>query len=281
MSGAMVQVRQQFTEVSNMLTREHERLALVAPSGFSPTRLTRIALNALARNPRLLECKPQSIVHAVTLSAELGLELGGALGEAYLVPFKEKGVTKAQMIPGYRGLIKLAVQHPDVASMRADLVRAGDVFAYQLGTDPRIDHTPGQGTIEARGEVTHAYAVAFMKHGPPQFSVMDRSELDPLYAEAKKKSGAMWWAAPWNKHTDEMRRKSPIRRLCKTMDLSTLLRRALEHEDSLHATTAPIEASRGDALKDKLRGEAAAPPEAVEAEFESLEDLIQEPEGGQ
>lgn len=280
-STALVANRVAFKSISSLLEKQLPSIALVCPAGMSPKRLTRITLNALARNPYLLRCDPKSIIQAVTQSAELGLELGGVLGESYIVPFwdKKAGVQKATFIVGYRGMIKLALQSPSIVSMRAELVRTCDVFDYQLGTDPKIVHKPGVGNIEERGNVIAAYAIAFGREGPPQFSVMDDAELRKLYEDAKKKSGPHWWANPWNTNTGEMQRKSPIRRLSKTTDLSTALRKALEHEESVFEArpAAPPENERGEALKERLQPP-IKPPDAVDAEFEPLDDFIQDPE---
>ena len=81
-------------------------------------------------------------------AGELGLEVGGLLGEAYLVPFNNKvkhGNTErwekqAQCIPGYKGLIKLARQSGEIESVSARL-HGVDKFSVDLGTD-EIHHMP-------------------------------------------------------------------------------------------------------------------------------------------
>lgn len=71
-------------------------------------------------------------------SAQLGLEPGSALGQAYLVPYGNQ----CQLILGYRGMIDLARRSGQVLSLSAFAVHEGDEFSYQLGLHPDIHHVP-------------------------------------------------------------------------------------------------------------------------------------------
>ena len=62
------------------------------PSVMTPERFTRIALSALNNTPQLQQCTPMSFIAALLNSAQLGLEPNTPLGQAYLIPYKNKGV---------------------------------------------------------------------------------------------------------------------------------------------------------------------------------------------
>lgn len=239
MTTALATMRDRYTHLANSLESQRTKLAQVIPpamAGLTPSRCMAVVLDACSRTPKLLECDPKTLVRATLQSAEMGLELGSPLGEAYLVPFwsSRRSVSEAQCIPGYRGLIKLMSLDPAVSYVAAELVRQSDSFDYALGTSPHITHKPGSGDIRNRGDVTHAYAVIHYRHGGvPAFTVMDRAELDVLEVEGKKKD--KYKSGPWWHHTDEMRRKCPIRRLAKTARVSlhdpSLLSRAIEADE--------------------------------------------------
>jgi recombination protein RecT len=239
MTTALATLGDRYKALSSLLEQQRTALAQVIPpamAGMTPSRAIRVVLDACSRDPKLLECSPRSIVRAVVQAAEVGLELGSPLGEAYLVPFwsSKKQSSEATFVPGYKGLIKLMCLDPNVSHVSAELVRAGDVFDHELGLTPKLVHRPGPGSDRNRGEVTHAYAVIHYRHGGvPAFTVMDRESLDALEKDGKNKD--KYKRGPWWQHTDEMRRKCPIRRLAKTARVSlhdpALLSRAIEADE--------------------------------------------------
>lgn len=239
MTNALATLGDRYKALSSLLEQQRTALAQVIPpamAGMTPSRAIRVTLDAISRNPKLLDCTQRSLVRAVVQSAEVGLELGSPLGEAYIVPYwnNKRRCHEATFIPGYKGLIKLMCLDPNVSHVSAELVRERDDFDYELGLTPKLMHRPGSGSERNRGEVTHAYAVIHYRHGGvPAFTVMDRELLDTLEKDGKAKD--KYQTGPWFKHTDEMRRKCPIRRLAKTARVSlhdpALLSRAIEADE--------------------------------------------------
>ena len=66
------------------------------PSVMTPERFTRIVLSALSSNPQLQQTTPQSFLGAMMTAAQLGVEPNTPLGQAYLLPYKNKGVLECQ-----------------------------------------------------------------------------------------------------------------------------------------------------------------------------------------
>lgn len=73
-----------------------KEIAKALPSVITPERFTRITLSALSSNPDLQQCTPQSFLGAMMTSAQLGLEPNTPLGQAYLLPYRNKGVLECQ-----------------------------------------------------------------------------------------------------------------------------------------------------------------------------------------
>ncbi|MFR1027701.1 MAG: recombinase RecT [Parasutterella sp.] len=140
--------------------------ALAVPKHLSADRMARIAATELRKTPDLLDTTPASFMGAVMQSAQLGLEPGSALGQAYLVPFNKKDqktgkwYKECQLILGYRGMIDLARRSGQVLSLSAFAVHEGDDFSYQLGLHPDIHHVPSCDAGRIKKPIIFVYAVA-------------------------------------------------------------------------------------------------------------------------
>lgn len=66
------------------------------PSVLTPERFTRMVLSAISSTPKLAETTPQSFLGAMMTAAQLGVEPNTPLGQAYLLPYKNKGVLECQ-----------------------------------------------------------------------------------------------------------------------------------------------------------------------------------------
>lgn len=172
-------------------------------------RMVRALLTECEKNPQLLDCTPLSLFGAVLQVAQLGLELGGPTGQAYLIPFKKT----AQLVIGYKGFVTLAHRSGQVQRITPRTVREGDVFDIQFGTEQRIVHKPA---MEQAGEAVGYYAVVELANGGVDFEYMTRVQVEQHRARfALSKSGG-----PWTAHFDEMAMKTCIRKLAKRLPLS-------------------------------------------------------------
>jgi phage RecT family recombinase len=181
-----------------------------------------------ARQPGLAQCHPISFATALINCCSLGLEPNTSLGEAYLVPFKNKGQYECTLIIGYRGYIELAYRSGQVDWLYATCVYKADHFRYRLGSQPFIDHEPDLAAID-RGPIICAYAMCKMKDcAEPIFRVVGKAELDG--ARAQSQTGR-FGRGPWLDHYDEMCCKTAIRRLWKFLPLSSEDQRLRRLED--------------------------------------------------
>lgn len=76
------------------------------------TRFIASISSAVATNPQLQECEPNTIVAGALVGEALNLSPSTALGEYYLVPYKntKKGTMDAQFQLGYKGYLHLAIR---------------------------------------------------------------------------------------------------------------------------------------------------------------------------
>lgn len=186
-----------------------KQLALAVPKHLSADRMARIAATEVRKNKALLNTEPTSFLGSVMQAAQLGLEPGSALGQAYLVPYGNQ----CQLIIGYKGMIDLARRSGQVLSLNAYAVREGDDFNFQLGLKPDIHHVPSLEADRIKKPITYVYAVATLKGGGYQFEVMSRAEIEAVKAKAKSKN-------VWNSYPEEMAKKTVIRRLFKYLPVS-------------------------------------------------------------
>jgi recombination protein RecT len=215
--------------VGDMLEKLKPRMAGGLPKHLTAERLIRVAQTAMSRNPRLLECTQESLIYAIMEAGQLGLEPGGVMGHAYLVPYKNKGVYEAQFMPGYRGLVDLVLRGGDVGSIEARVVRSGDTFDYVYGLKAKLDHVPG-GDNE-KGSITHVYAIARFKDGrDPQFEVMTVSAVERIRERSRARTDG-----PWVTDYEWMAKKTVIKQLCKLLRLSPEAENALAIDNSVEA----------------------------------------------
>lgn len=228
------------TTIAGLLTdpKIKSQMALAMPKHMTADRLARIALTEVRRVPKLAQCDQTSFLGAIMQCAQLGLEPGGALGHAYLLPFdkrKKEGNqwktvgTEVQLIVGYRGMIDLARRSGQIISIEARVVHAKDFFEVELGLDSRLVHRPAWGEAN-RGDATFAYAVAKLKDGGLQFEVMSKVEIEAIRARSKAKD-----SGPWVTDWEEMAKKTVIRRLFKYLPVSIEIQRAVGLDEQAEA----------------------------------------------
>lgn len=180
----------------------------IEPSaGFDAEMLIRLGCHAVRVSKELRECSFESIYMALIVSARLGLEPWGPLGEAHLVAFR----SQATLLPGYKGLIKLAMESGAITSARSQVVFAGDTFELDLGDRERgLVHKVGVGD---RGEPIGAYAIFQVDGAPNEYEWMPWSDVTQIQNASRARNG------PWSVWPNEMARKAVLKRGLKQFPL--------------------------------------------------------------
>lgn len=209
------------------LVRLAPEITATLPNGMSRDRFQVVVLQALSRNPDLLDCEASSVILAVLEAAQLGLEPTGSLSRAWLIPFKEKDAPrpKATLMIGVRGYEDLARRSGEIADVWSRVVYDGDDFEVVYGSEDRITHIPKLETIDPT-KITHVYAVAKFRDGRVRFEIMTKADIDRIRARARGSN-----FGPWVTDYAEMGRKTVVRRLIKTLPLTVEAIAAVERDE--------------------------------------------------
>jgi recombination protein RecT len=220
------------TALSAFLKAREKTLADYVKNGVSPAAMVRLACFEMSRNEALAKCSPASFYASLIACAQLGLEPSGIRGEAYLVPFKGQ----CTLIPGWRGLIKLALRSKEVKSIYAHVVYEGDEFQVWLGSEPKVVHEPNlRGDA---GDIVAVYAIAHLANGMHDVEVMTLGEIDKIRKASQGANGPAW-----TNHFEEMSRKTVIRRICKRLPLGDDYAKAA-HVDAMAADGKAVQGMR-------------------------------------
>jgi len=201
-------------------------IAKALPTVITPERFTRMTLSALSVNPKLAGCTPKSFLGAMMTAAQLGVEPNTALGQAYLIPFRNKGIMECQFQLGYKGLIDLAYRSGEVSIIQAQVVYERDDFTYSFGLEPVLKHIPA---ASERGEPIYVYAVFRTKDGGCGFEVMSMDAIRS-FAQQYSKSFA---AGPWQTNFEEMAKKTVLKKVLKYAPLKSDFLRGMAQDGTI------------------------------------------------
>lgn len=219
--------------LSDALTKALPHLKEVLPAHMKANAATfrRTALLSTMYNAEILACGIQSVVGAVIQAAQLGLEPSDLTGKCYLIARKERGHDQkvAHLMVGYKGLIQLMRQSGDVQNVYARVVRDGDEFQFEQGTEEFIRHIPKAGN---KGDIQWVYAVAKLARGGHTQEVMSFSDIEHI----RREFGGGGQYGPWKTHWDAMAKKTVIRSLAKILPTSSeALQRAVAVDERTEA----------------------------------------------
>lgn len=277
LKNAIVEKRNEVSPVKAMgdlLKRMHTQIEKALPSVITPERFTRIALTAYSRNEKLQECTAESFLGSMMQAAQLGVEPNTPLGQAYLIPYRNKEVMEVQFQLGYRGMIDLAYRSGEVQNIQAHEVYENDTFEYELGLEPKLRHIPA---LKDRGNVILYYAVFKLTNGGVGFEVMSKEDVE---AFAKKKSKT-YGTGPWQSDFDAMAKKTLVKRLLKFAPLKSDFVRAVTADETIKSG---ISENMADLPDETVTIDAETTKPEENADYEEIPmpgDLYTDPETGE
>lgn len=219
--------------MQSLIQTMQPQIANALPSVLTPERFTRMALSAISTNPALCQCTPKSFLGAMMTAAQLGVEPNTALGQAYLIPYRNHGTLECQFQLGYKGLIDLAYRSGEVSIIQAQTVYEHDLFEYELGLDPKLRHVPATSN---RGKAIAYYAMFKTKDGGFGFEVMSA---DDVREHAQKYSKAYSsGSSPWKSNFDEMAKKTVLKRALKYAPLRSDFVKQVVQDETIKSTLA-------------------------------------------
>lgn len=141
------------------------------PKHLNADRMSRIALTAFRRTPKLAECDPRSVFAAVIQASQLGLE-PDTLGRSYLIPYKvNKKLSsgqwqshyECQFVPGWKGLVDL-MNRSGQGTVYTGVIFKDQDYSFVDGSKRELEITNETGLVDP-SEITHAFAVGHIKGG--------------------------------------------------------------------------------------------------------------------
>ena len=201
------------------------------PSVITPERFTRMVLSAISTNPKLGGCTPGSFLGAMMSAAQLGLEPNTPLGQAYILPYLNKGTLEAQFQIGYKGLIDLAYRSGEVEVIQSHIVYENDEFECEYGIDTKLSHKPA---MSNRGKPVKVYAVFKTKSGGYGFEVMSMDDVREHAAKYSKSYNTSF--SPWKTNFEEMAKKTVLKRVLKYAPLKSDFVKAVVQDETIKST---------------------------------------------
>lgn len=203
-------------------------------------RLLRCLITECSKSADLLACTPLSLFAACIQAGQLGLTIGGPMGEAYVLPFVKggkknaEGIAHAALVVGYKGFKELAFRTNQIRRISADVVRENDEFDFLKGTTEFLRHKPHPDWSKVKGY----YCVVEFANGGTTFHYMNRKQIFDFRDQfAMAKSDSTPWGAvnPENgepRHQfNEMAMKTCFRHLSKWIPQSPELALAAELDE--------------------------------------------------
>lgn len=197
--------------------RMREQFAAALPKHLTAERFVRVAITALSRTPKLLECTHESFFKCLLDLSAMGLEPDGR--RAHLIPYGKE----CTLVLDYKGLVELVRRSGDVVKIHADVVCDQDHFAHSMGEV--VKHTFD--LRAPRGSMYAAYAQVTLKDGSVQAAIMSKDEIDGIRKRSRASS-----SGPWVTDYNEMAKKTAFRRLTKWLTLSPEIRESIDRADA-------------------------------------------------
>lgn len=214
-TGTMVKKENKSKTIFDVIQAGAKQFATALPKHVNSERFVRIAITTIRQNPKLAKCSQESLLGALMVSAQLGLE-PGTLGQCYLIPFENKkaGTVECQFQIGYKGLIELLRRSGQLSDIYSYTVYENDDFNIEYGLSRTLTHKPN---FDERGEIKGFYAVAILKDGAKAFEYMTKDEV--IKHEEKYRKGS-YKNDVWNKNFEEMSQKTVVKKLLKWLPVS-------------------------------------------------------------
>jgi recombination protein RecT len=230
-------------ELAAVIDQYRPQISAALPATWSAERFVRILTTQVRMNPKLLDADRRTLIAAMMQAAQLGLTPGI---HCYLIPRKngKTGIIEVQYQNGYKGVAELVRRSGYIAKLTTGVVRPGDVFTVELGSEQKVTHVPLLDAGAADRPMSHVYSIVWYKDsGEWDVEVMDRSQVDTVMRRTTgsgkcKQVDGRWVAeyGPWATDYDEMARKTVLLRHAKRLPMSDEDRRALEVDDSVKRT---------------------------------------------
>lgn len=183
------------------------------------TRFISSIVSAVNNNTMLQECTNSSILSGALLGESLNLSPSPQLGQYYLVPFKDKnkGITLAQFVLGYKGYLQLAIRSGQYKKINVLAIKEGELVRYDpLNEEIEVNLIDDEEEREKAATIGY-YAMFEYTNGFKKAMYWSRAKMEAHaikysagYAADKRKGNQYTF---WSKDFDGMAYKTMLRQL--------------------------------------------------------------------
>lgn len=206
-------------------------------------------MEIFSSDEKLLQCQPNDLMAEALKAASLRLPLNKQLGQAYLLPFKNKGVMKPTLVIGTKGYLQLAMRTGKYETINADVVYDGEFNHYDKVTGKldlsgaQISNTPiGYFAYFKKKDgltkllyMTLDEVCRYAKQYSPTVKFSEKATADSLKTLALKQAASgVSDGVGWYSNFESMALKTVLRRL-----LSKWGELSIENNDILNIDEAP------------------------------------------
>lgn len=278
MSNEMQQQKNVITIIREMLTDEAVQDQLKETLGKRGGAFGNSILNLVRQTKALQACDPRALMTECMKSATMNLPIDPVFGQAAIVPYKSRGVTRPQLQIMYKGWIQLCIRSGQYK----------EIHCSEIYRDELKSHNPITGTVRFNDPTTYKmrdsgdhknvvghYAQFVLLTG---FEKSDYMTCEQAMAHAEKYSKAYQYdlkekkaASPWSTDPIAMGNKTILLRLLKKYGVMSIdMQDVLVADNTFDAAQAESEAVIG----------TKTGSEPMDTEFEEDTDPAGEQESG-
>lgn len=177
--------------ISNLLSQESVKRRFEEILGSKAPGFISSVINTVNGNTNLRECDPRTILSAAAVAASLDLPIDPNLGFAYIIPYKHKGVPKAQFQIGFKGFVQLAMRSGQYQTINAAEVYEGEIIRLNRLTGD-VEFDPDSKTSDK----IVGYAAYFrLLNGFEKYLYMSVEEIDGharKYSKSYNRPSGLW-----------------------------------------------------------------------------------------
>lgn len=205
---------------------------------------------SIVKNPKLLQCDAETVLNSFLTMAQFDLMPSHVSGEAYVLPYKNKGQLEAQFQLGYKGLVTLFYR-AGIKKITGEVVHKKDDFELVNG-DISHHYDPFNND---RGEEIGAYIIVMLPSGEEVSKAMSKEEIEKIGKDFSKGYNSKY--SPWKKENDPQRwmwKKTVLKQIAKLIPSNETISQAI-NEDNKSTVIHDMETSEGkngDSRKDKI-----------------------------
>lgn len=184
-------------------------------------------------NTLLQQAEPMSVLGAAMVAATLQLQVNPAVGQAYIIPYNERGNdgkyhTRAQFQLGYKGLLQLCLRSGQMKKCITAIVHEGELVSGDEFMEDYVFSSANRTSDKIIGYMAHIELLnGFTKTA---YWTMERVQ---EHARKYSQAYAKGWSSPWKSNFNEMAQKTVLKLMLKFAPISIELAQATKYDQAV------------------------------------------------